>query len=57
MLNQAKAIALEDIRVVQEYPDVFPEELAGMPSDRDRGFIIELLSRHHLFLRGHIGCL
>jgi hypothetical protein len=25
VLNQTKAIALEDIRVVQEYPDVFPE--------------------------------
>jgi hypothetical protein len=44
MLNQAKAIALEDIRVVQEYPDVFPKELPGMPPDRDIEFIIELLS-------------
>jgi hypothetical protein len=26
-LNQTNAIALEDIRVVQDYPDVFPEEL------------------------------
>jgi hypothetical protein len=43
MLNQAKAIALEDIRVVQEYPDVFPEELPGMPPDRDIEFVIELL--------------
>jgi hypothetical protein len=25
MLNQTRAIALEDIRVVQEYPNVFPE--------------------------------
>jgi hypothetical protein len=25
-LNQTKAIAFEDIRVVQDYPDVFPEE-------------------------------
>jgi hypothetical protein len=24
MLNQTKVIALEDIRVVREYPDVFP---------------------------------
>jgi hypothetical protein len=30
MLNQTKAMALEDIRVVQEYPDVFLEELPGM---------------------------
>jgi hypothetical protein len=41
VLNQAKAIALEDIRVVQEYPDVFPEELLGMPPDRDIEFVIE----------------
>jgi hypothetical protein len=45
MLNQTKAIALEDIRVVQEYPDVFPEELPGMPPDRDIEFLIELLPR------------
>jgi hypothetical protein len=35
MLNHTKAIALEDIKVVQEYLDVFPEELSGMPLDRD----------------------
>jgi hypothetical protein len=34
-LNETKAIALEDIRVVQDYPDVFPEELSGMPLDCD----------------------
>ena len=34
---------LEDIRIVNEYPDVFPEELPGMPPDRDIEFIIELL--------------
>jgi hypothetical protein len=44
VLNQTKAIALEDIRVVREYPDVFPEELPGMPPDRDIEFLIELLS-------------
>jgi hypothetical protein len=43
MLNQAKAIALEDTRVVQEYPYVFPEELPGMPPDRDIEFVVELL--------------
>jgi hypothetical protein len=45
MLNQTKAIALEDIIVVQEYMDVFPEELLGMPPDRDVEFLIELLPR------------
>jgi hypothetical protein len=34
---------LEDIRVVCEYPDVFPEELPGMPPDRDVEFVIDLL--------------
>jgi hypothetical protein len=43
MLNQTKAIALKDIRVVQEYPVVFPEELSGMPPDSNIEFLIELL--------------
>jgi hypothetical protein len=43
MLNQTKAIALEDIRVVQEYSIVFPEELSGMPPDSNIEFLIELL--------------
>jgi hypothetical protein len=42
-LNQTKAIALEDIRVVQDFPDVFREDFPGMPPDRDIEFLIELL--------------
>jgi hypothetical protein len=34
---------LNEIRVVQEYPIIFPEDLPGMPPDRDIEFIIELL--------------
>jgi hypothetical protein len=45
MLSQMKVTALEEILVVQEYLDVFPEELPGMPPDRDREFLIELLPR------------
>jgi hypothetical protein len=45
MLNQTKASALKDIRVVQEYPYVFPKELLGMPPDHDIEFLIELLPR------------
>jgi hypothetical protein len=37
--------ALEDIPVVCEYPDVFPEELPGMPPDREVEFVIELMPR------------
>jgi hypothetical protein len=43
MFNQKKVIALEDIRVVQEYPNVFLEELPGMPPDHDIEYLIELL--------------
>jgi hypothetical protein len=35
-------IKLEDIHVVCEYPVVFPDDLLGMPPDRDIEFIIEL---------------
>jgi hypothetical protein len=34
---------LNEIRIAQEYPDVLPEDLPGMPPDRDIEFIIELL--------------
>jgi hypothetical protein len=43
MLSQMKVTVLEEILVVQEYKDVFPEELPGMPPDRDIEFLIELL--------------
>jgi hypothetical protein len=35
-------IKVEDIPIVCEYPDVFPDDLPGMPLDRDIEFIIEL---------------
>jgi hypothetical protein len=34
---------VHDVPVVRDYPDVFPEELPGMPPDRDVEFIIDLL--------------
>jgi hypothetical protein len=37
-----EGIKLEDIPVVCEYSDVFPDELPGMPPDRDVEFVIEL---------------
>jgi hypothetical protein len=42
-VNKLDGTALEDIRVVCDYPDVFPEELPGMPPDRDVEFVIDLL--------------
>jgi hypothetical protein len=32
-VNQLKTDLIEDIRVVCEYPDVFPDDLLGMPPD------------------------
>jgi hypothetical protein len=34
---------LVGVPVVNEYPDVFPEELPGMPPDRDIEFVIDLI--------------
>jgi len=45
MLCCMKEKTLEEIPVVCEYPDVFPEELPGMPPDRDIEFVIELIPR------------
>jgi hypothetical protein len=42
-VQQLDGKALEDIRVVSEYPDVFPVELPGIPPDRDVEFVIDLL--------------
>jgi hypothetical protein len=44
LLNKVQGTSLNEIRVVQEYPNVFPEGLPGMPPNRDNEFIIELLS-------------
>ena len=43
MVCNMEAKTLEEVPVVCEYPDVFPEELPGMPPDRDIEFIIDLL--------------
>jgi hypothetical protein len=34
---------LEEVPVVNEYLDVFPEELPGMPPDRNIEFVIDLV--------------
>ena len=42
MLCALEAKSVEE-PVVCEYPDVFPEELPGMPPNRDVEFVIDLL--------------
>ena len=36
---------LEDFHVLQEFRDVFPDEIPGLPSKRDNYFTIELVAR------------
>jgi hypothetical protein len=43
IVNSMKGKVLEDIKVVNEYPDVFPDDLPGMPPDQDIEFSIRLL--------------
>jgi hypothetical protein len=43
LLNKVQGTSLNEIRIAQEYPDVFPDDLPGMSPDRDIDFIIELL--------------
>ena len=43
MVLSMEAKYLEEVPVVNEYPDVFPEELPGMPPDRDIEFVIDLV--------------
>src|SRR3954470_5344788 len=40
-LNVLSLPDLEDILVVRDFPDVFPEELPGMPPDRCVEFIVD----------------
>ena len=42
-VNSLTGVVQEEVPVVKEFPDVFPEELPGMPPDRDIEFLIELL--------------
>ena len=42
-VNSLSGVVQEEVSVVKDYPDVFPEELPGMPPDRDIEFLLELL--------------
>jgi hypothetical protein len=41
-VNQLDASQKSEVPVVNEFPDVFPKELPGMPPDQDIEFVIEL---------------
>jgi hypothetical protein len=41
-VNQLDASQEYEVPVLNEFPDAFPEDLPGMPPDRDIKFVIEL---------------
>jgi hypothetical protein len=41
-VNQMDAIQRSEVPVVNEFPDVFPEELPGIPPNQDIEFVIQL---------------
>jgi hypothetical protein len=41
-MHHTMAKSIEDIPVVRGFPDVFPDDLSGMPPMRDNEFKIEL---------------
>ncbi|XP_068328203.1 uncharacterized protein [Pyrus communis] len=43
VLNDNVSSCVEDIRVVRHFPDVFLDDLPGLPTDRDVEFAIDLL--------------
>uniref|UniRef100_A0A2N9GV60 RNA-directed DNA polymerase n=1 Tax=Fagus sylvatica TaxID=28930 RepID=A0A2N9GV60_FAGSY len=46
---QKKELEIEDIPVVREFPDVFPEDLPGLPPDREVEFSIDLVPGAQVF--------
>ena len=47
----------DNIRVVRDFPDVFPEELPEMLPNREVEFVIDPLPGLSLLSNGHTGCL
>ena len=55
-VNSLTGVVQEEVHVVKDYPDVFPEELPGMPPDRDIEFLIELCQAPDQYGRDHTRC-
>ena len=43
MDRRQEGTQLEDIPIVKEFPDVFPNDISGLPLDREIEFVIELI--------------
>ncbi|BBN68081.1 transposable element gene, partial [Prunus dulcis] len=51
--SKIRGLKLEDIPVVREFLDVFPEDLPGLPPHREIEFTIELFQERTLYLKHH----
>ena len=45
MVSNEKDVSLEDIPVVRDFPDAFPDDLLDLPSEREVEFTINLVPR------------
>ena len=43
--TEKEGILVDEIPVVREFPDVFPDDIAGLPLDREVEFTIDLIPR------------
>ncbi|KAM2676593.1 hypothetical protein EV1_003248 [Malus domestica] len=43
VLNDNTPNSVENVRVVRHFPDIFPDDLPGLPPDQNMEFIIDLL--------------
>src|SRR5438128_3345647 len=43
MVYNLSTVSIEEVPVVCEYPDVFPEDLPGLPPDRELEFVIDMM--------------
>ena len=43
MDRRQEGTRLEDIPIVKEFPDVFPDDISGLPPDREMEFTIDLI--------------
>ena len=42
VVNKENDLKLEDMPIVRDYPDVFPEDLPGLPPEREVEFTIDV---------------
>ena len=55
-VNSLSGVVQEEVPVVKDFPDVFPEELPGMRPDRDIEFLLSFCQAQGQYLRDRTRC-